>query len=70
VEVAGPERKPLVEFVTQYLQHTKDPRQAVSDDTVPYFGAPINDQSLTPGDNPIVGSTRFDDWLKGAAHAS
>ena len=70
VEVAGPERKPLVEFVTHYLQLTKDPRQAVSDDTVPYFGAPINDQSLTPGENPIVGSTRFDDWLKGAAHAS
>lgn len=70
VEVAGPERKPLVEFVTQYLQHIKDPRQAVSDDTVPYFGAPINDQSLTPGENPIVGSTRFDDWLRSPAHAS
>ncbi|MHC8287433.1 SDR family oxidoreductase [Pseudomonas sp. XS1P51] len=64
VEVAGPERKPLVEFVAQYLQHEKDPRQAVSDDTVPYFGAPINDRSLTPGANPIVGATRFDDWLK------
>ena len=64
LEVAGPDRKPLVEFVSHYLQHTKDPRQAVSDDTVPYFGAPIYDKSLTPGDNPIVGSTRFEDWLK------
>jgi len=64
VEVAGPEKRPLVEFASDYLKHTKDPRQTVTDDTVPYFGAPINNQSLTPGANPIVGATRFEDWLK------
>jgi uncharacterized protein YbjT (DUF2867 family) len=64
VEVAGPDKRPLVEFASDYLKHTKDPRQTVADDTVPYFGAPINDQSLTPGANPIVGATRFEDWLK------
>ena len=69
VEVAGPDRRPIVEFVSEYLKHTKDPREAVSDDTVPYFGAPINDKSLTPGDSPIVGATRFADWLE-AAHPS
>jgi len=62
--VAGPEKRPLVEFANEYLKHTKDPRQAVADDTVPYFGASINEQSLTPGANPIVGATRFEDWLK------
>jgi uncharacterized protein YbjT (DUF2867 family) len=69
VEVAGPDRRPIVEFVSEYLKHTKDPREAVSDDTVPYFGAPINDKSLTPGENPIVGATRFEDWLE-IAHPS
>ncbi|RON38646.1 SDR family oxidoreductase [Pseudomonas brassicacearum] len=69
VEVAGPDRRPIVEFVSEYLKHTKDPREAVSDDTVPYFGASINDKSLTPGDNPIVGATRFEDWLE-TAHPS
>ncbi|KAA0980586.1 SDR family oxidoreductase [Pseudomonas sp. ANT_J28] len=64
VEVAGPDRRPIVEFVSEYLKHTKDPREAVPDDTVPYFGAPINDKSLTPGDSPIVGATRFEDWLE------
>jgi uncharacterized protein YbjT (DUF2867 family) len=64
VEVAGPDKRPLVEFASDYLKHTKDPRQTVADDTVPYFGAPINDQSLTPGADPIVGATRFEDWLK------
>jgi hypothetical protein len=23
----------------------------------------VNDQSLTPGDNPRIGPTRFEDWL-------
>jgi len=69
VEVAGPDRRPIVEFVSEYLKHTNDPREAVPDDTVPYFGAPINDKSLTPGDNPIVGATRFEDWLE-IAHPS
>jgi hypothetical protein len=28
-----------------------------------YFGAELNDQSLTPGDNPRIAPTRFEDWL-------
>ena len=28
-----------------------------------YFGAEIDDRSLTPGDKPRLGATRFDDWL-------
>ncbi|KJZ36939.1 MULTISPECIES: SDR family oxidoreductase [Pseudomonas] len=63
VEVAGPERRPLVEFVGEYLQHIKDPRRTVADVTVPYFGAPIDDQSLTPGEHPILGTTWFKIWL-------
>jgi uncharacterized protein YbjT (DUF2867 family) len=67
LEVAGPERWPLVEFVRLFLQHNNDSRKAVPDDTVAYFGAPINDQSLTPGSNPIIGPTRFETWLKSTA---
>lgn len=28
-----------------------------------YFGAELNDRSLTPGKNPRLGATRFEDWL-------
>jgi hypothetical protein len=28
-----------------------------------YFGAELNDQSLTPGDSPRLAGTRFADWL-------
>ena len=30
---------------------------------VPHFGAKLDDESLTPGDDPHIAPTRFDDWL-------
>ena len=63
VEVAGPEPLPLTEFVGRYLSASKDPRSIVADTHATYFGAELDDQSLTPGVNPRLGPTRFDDWL-------
>lgn len=63
IEIAGPERIPLDEIVRRYLHATKDPRTVIADTRAGYFGAAVNDQSLTPGDNPRIGATRFDDWL-------
>jgi hypothetical protein len=28
-----------------------------------YFGAELDDSSLTPGDDARIASTRFEDWL-------
>ena len=63
VEVAGPERVPLDKLVGRFLSLTGDPRQVVTDVHARYFGLELNDQSLTPGDNPRIGPTRFEDWL-------
>jgi uncharacterized protein YbjT (DUF2867 family) len=63
VELAGPERLPLDKFVGRFLSATQDPREVVTDVHARYFGLELNDQSLTPGDNPRIGPTRFDDWL-------
>jgi uncharacterized protein YbjT (DUF2867 family) len=63
VEVAGPERVRLDELVGGFLRATQDPREVVTDVHARYFDAELNDQSLTPGDNPRIGSTRFEDWL-------
>ena len=38
-------------------------RRVVTDVHARYFGIEMNDQSLTPGDNPRIGPTRFEDWL-------
>jgi uncharacterized protein YbjT (DUF2867 family) len=69
VELAGPERVRLDEIVRRLLDANQDPRRVVADVHARYFGAELNDKSLTPGDNPRIGPTRFEDWLS-RFHAS
>jgi hypothetical protein len=45
------------------LSANRDTRKVTTDVHAPYFGIELNDQSLTPGDNPRLGPTRFGDWL-------
>ena len=63
IEIAGPERLGLDELVRRFLRAKQDARQVVTDVHARYFGIDVNDQSLTPGDNPRIGPTRFDEWL-------
>jgi uncharacterized protein YbjT (DUF2867 family) len=69
VELAGPEKFSLDEFARKYLIATKDPRRVAADIHARYFGAELDDQSLTPGKNPRLGSVRFEDWLAGLDHS-
>ncbi len=64
IEVAGPERAGLDEMVGRFLRATKDPREVITDVAAPYYGLVVNDQSLTPGANPRIGTTSFKDWLQ------
>lgn len=69
VEVAGPEAVPLDELVRRFLLAKRDTRKVVPDVHARYFGAVLNDQSLTPGEKPRLGRIRFEDWLgQQAAH--
>ena len=63
IEVAGPELIRQDELVRRFLSAKQDPRQVVSDVNARYYGIELNDQSLTPGDKPRIGPTRFEDWL-------
>jgi len=63
VELAGPAPIRLDELVQRFLSATQDSRIVITDARARYFGAELNDQSLTPGDNPRIGPTRFEDWL-------
>jgi uncharacterized protein YbjT (DUF2867 family) len=63
IEVAGPEPIRQDDLVRQFLTATGDPRTVITDPKALYYGIAVNDQSLTPGDNPRLGPTRFADWL-------
>jgi uncharacterized protein YbjT (DUF2867 family) len=64
VEIAGPERAGLDELVGRFLAATKDPRQVITDVDARYYGVAVNDRSLTPGADPRIGATFFEDWLQ------
>ena len=66
IEIAGPDQIRQDELVRQYLSATGDARTVITDDKAGYFGIEVNDRSLLPGDNPRLGSTHYEDWLKRA----
>jgi len=64
VELAGPEPIQMDELVRRYLSANRDARKVTTDVHAGYFGTAVNDQSLTPGDHPRLGPTRFEDSLR------
>ena len=64
VQIAGPERFPLNELIKIFLEETKDPRKVIVDTNALYFGVEIEDESLLPGKNALIGKTKFRDWLR------
>ena len=63
VELAGPEAFRLDELARRLLSAKDDPRQVTADVHARYFGAELDDRSLTPGDDARIAPTRFEDWL-------
>jgi uncharacterized protein YbjT (DUF2867 family) len=67
IEIAGPERIGLDELVRSQFVASKDPRQVITDPAALYFGAALDDHSLTPDDSARLGTTRFGEWLRRAS---
>jgi uncharacterized protein YbjT (DUF2867 family) len=63
-DLAGPEPIRQDDLVRQFLNAAEDTRTVITDPKALYYGIPVNDQSLTPGDHPRLGPTRFEDWLR------
>jgi uncharacterized protein YbjT (DUF2867 family) len=63
VELAGPEAFRFDELVRRVLSAKNDPRRVTTDIHARYFGAELDERSLTPGANPRIAPTRFEDWL-------
>lgn len=65
VELAGPERIGLDKLVRSLLSAKNDPRRVVTDEQAPYFGAVLDDSSLTAGPEARLGRIRYEEWLAG-----
>jgi uncharacterized protein YbjT (DUF2867 family) len=63
VELAGPEQFRLDALARRVLSAHNDPRRVAADPHARYFGATLDDHSLTPGANARIAPTRFEDWL-------
>jgi uncharacterized protein YbjT (DUF2867 family) len=63
LELAGPEPIRMDELVRRFLSASGDAREVITDSQATYFGTPVDDHSLTPGDSPRIGPTRFADWM-------
>jgi uncharacterized protein YbjT (DUF2867 family) len=68
VELAGPEAFHLDELARRFLSARDDPRTVTADVHARYFGTELDDESLTPGDDARIASTRFEDWLSRSAN--
>lgn len=64
VNIAGPEKLAMDEFIRNRLAATGDPRQVVGDPTARYFGTPLDERTIVPtdGEDPTIYPTRFSDW--------
>ncbi len=67
VELAGPEQFRLDGLVARVLWAKNDPLEVVTDTQARYFGAKLDDNSLTPGSSARIAPTHFEDWLSQSA---
>ncbi len=63
VELGGPEQFRLDELARRVLGAKNDPRPVTADVHARYYGAELDDHSLTPGGNARITPTRFEEWL-------
>jgi uncharacterized protein YbjT (DUF2867 family) len=65
VDLVGPEKIGMDEFVRQSLKAAGDNREVVTDNEEGYFGGQVDDSALVPADDSKarIAPTRLADWL-------
>lgn len=70
VNIAGPEKLGMDDFIRTRFAATGDARQVVTDPEARYYGAALDDRSIVPvdGENLTAYPTRFTDWMAARPH--
>lgn len=63
LEIGGPERFSIADFVSKGLAAKGDRRTVIADATAPYFGAIPAEKALVPGPDARLFDTTFANWL-------
>lgn len=64
LEIGGPERVRMDQFIPAALAAAGDEREVVSDEHARYFGTELSDDSLVPGPGAELGATTYEAWAK------
>src|SRR5215468_717494 len=64
VEVAGPEKTSIAEFVGRFMAASGDKRTVIADPKALYYGAVMGSLGIAPRANPRVGPTWFEEWFR------
>jgi uncharacterized protein YbjT (DUF2867 family) len=63
VEIAGPERFRLDELGRRFLAARADARDVITDAGARYFGAVLQEDTLVPHGDAVLGATTLEDWM-------
>lgn len=63
VDVAGPERAPLADFLRRDLAARGDARSVVVDPAAGYFGRVVGETSLVPAGDALIDGVGYEEWL-------
>jgi len=69
-EIAGPEKKPMSDFVSEYLASIGDTRKVLVDPQARYFGTLVDDRALVPLGTAKLGKLDFRTWQSRRAKAA
>ena len=69
VEIGGPDKAPMAEWVQRFLAAIGDTRKVIADPKAPYFGAVLEPGTLLPGDGARLGKQDFKTWFAQSTYA-
>jgi uncharacterized protein YbjT (DUF2867 family) len=72
INIAGPDKQGMDDFIRARFAATGDARQVVTDADARYYGAVLDERSIVPvdGEELTVYPTSFSDWMASQARAS